>query len=114
MRKLSTNAFLIISINIYVGNPSIQYRNAPAFHSVGICIVHICVVHYFGLNIYALVDESDEYNLFCGSGSLNRTILKWAWNSRARPSITIGVPSSEQINSPVIFGDHVIVAANRG
>lgn len=35
---------------------------------------------------------------------------KWARVSNPMPSKTIGVPNNEQINSPVTFGDHKMVA----
>lgn len=38
--------------------------------------------------------------------------VKWARVNRPMPSNTIGVPSNEQISSPVTLGDHRIVAAN--
>lgn len=38
--------------------------------------------------------------------------LKWAELNRTSPSITMGVPSNEHINSPVISGDQIIEAGN--
>lgn len=38
--------------------------------------------------------------------------LKCAELNRTNPSITMGVPSNEHINSPVISGDQIIEAGN--
>lgn len=38
--------------------------------------------------------------------------LKCARHNRARPKNTIGVPSNEQISSPVTSGDHTMKAVD--
>lgn len=44
----------------------------------------------------------------------NSEAMKWARVSNPMPRRTIGVPKSEQINSPVTFGDQVIDAEMKG
>lgn len=60
---------------------------------------------------YESFDDNDVYRLVDGNVKIGILKLKWARNSRIKPSNTIGVPSIEHINSPVTFGDHKIVAA---
>lgn len=60
---------------------------------------------------YESLDDNDVYRLLVDIDSA--AVLKWDRNSNNNPRKTIGVPSNEQINSPVTFGDHKIVARIR-
>lgn len=67
----------------------------------------------FSLNLpsfYESFDDKDVYRPVDGIVKIGVLQLKWARNSKIKPSNTIGVPSKEQINSPVTFGDHKIEA----
>lgn len=64
------------------------------------------------LVFYESLDDNDVYILLADVASVPM-VRKWARESSPRPSSTMGVPSSEQISSPVTFGDHKMVAETR-